>query len=146
MAPQRPFLPITAAFVAGIYRWSPVWIPLILLWQFASRGLSPALAERDRLRGLTPAVEAGYDDARQAFEELDAEARAWQDPVYQERRRRLRAMEAADRAQARIAQADVNTYIPDTYAAKPEPERPTPPPATGSAPLPSGFEAVPRVQ
>ncbi|MEZ6018525.1 MAG: hypothetical protein R3F17_00020 [Planctomycetota bacterium] len=71
----------------------PGLIPLILLWQFASRGLSPALAERDRLARADPAVEAGYDDARQAFEELDAEARAWQDPVYQERRRRLRAME-----------------------------------------------------
>ncbi|MCB9909549.1 MAG: hypothetical protein H6829_04695, partial [Planctomycetes bacterium] len=78
-----------AALVGALVGWSPVWIPLILMWQFADRGLRPALAERQRLHQLAPQVEAEHQDSEQAFEVLQAEAIAWQDPVYRERLRRL---------------------------------------------------------
>ena len=74
--------------IGAVWRWSPVWIPLLLLWHFAALGLRPALQERHRLEALAPAVEDGHWDSREAFEVLDAEARAWVDPVYRERRRR----------------------------------------------------------
>ena len=79
-----------------VWHWAPVWVPLILLWQFADRGLRPALEEDQRLKGLAPLVEATYDDSRQAFEILDGEARAWRDPVYRERRRRAELLASGD--------------------------------------------------
>ncbi len=74
-----------------LYGWSGVWVSLLLCAQFAQRGVRPALEERERLDELAPRVEHRYGEARYAFEELEAEAIAWQDPVYRERRRRIQA-------------------------------------------------------
>lgn len=85
---HRPLAPL-ARLGAWVFGWSGVWVSLLLLVQFAQRGLQPALQERERLQGLAPYVEARYAEAREAFEGLEAEAIAWQDPVYRERRRRI---------------------------------------------------------
>lgn len=73
----------------GLY-WAPVWVPLLLLWQVSVRGLRPALEERARLAREQVAVVARYRDARERFERMDAEVRAWADPIYRERLRRAR--------------------------------------------------------
>ncbi len=71
--------------------WSPVWISAILIWQFTTRGLRPAQAESQRLRHLAPEVEGRHDARKADFEVMAAESEAWDDPVFRERQRRLRA-------------------------------------------------------
>jgi hypothetical protein len=71
--------------------WSPVWIPCVLIWQFSTRGLQPSQAEQARLEQETPRVLERYEEERADFEVMAAEAEAWTDPVFRERRRRLRA-------------------------------------------------------
>lgn len=98
--PPTPSNPTPLAVVAGVQRlvfgvkhWAPVWIPIILLWQFTTKGLQPALSEASRLEDIAPGVGARHAEAKSAFEQVQAEAKAWQDPVYRERRRRLRFQE-----------------------------------------------------
>jgi hypothetical protein len=79
--------------------WTPVWLPVLLLAQVCFLGLKPALAERDRLEGAEAVVDARYQDAESHFESLDAQFIAWQDPVYQERQRRLRRKNRGSRAE-----------------------------------------------
>ena len=75
-----------------ILHWAPLWVPMILLWQVAFRGLRPALAERARLRQAEVVVRERYRRTKERFEGMQAEARAWTDPVFQERmRRQIRA-------------------------------------------------------
>ncbi|MCA9002454.1 MAG: hypothetical protein KDB61_11055 [Planctomycetes bacterium] len=76
--------------------WAPVWVPVLLLWQFSTRGLVPALEEARRLEGVEPEVHARHAEAKSAFEHIRAEAEAWQDPVYRERRRRLRLQQNSE--------------------------------------------------
>jgi len=76
--------------IAQLLWWSPVWAPLTLAAQLAVRGLEPARRERARLEGEVPAVIARYERSRAKVEQLEAEAAAWQDPVYIERVRRMR--------------------------------------------------------
>lgn len=78
--------------------WSPVWIPGILIWQFSTRGLEPTQAEQARLEGVTPNVIERHDQQRANYEVMAAEAEAWTDPVFLERRRRLRAAAREDSA------------------------------------------------
>lgn len=73
--------------------WMPVWVPLVLLWQVADRGLRPAQEEALRLAREEQTVAARYTGARRSFERMSAEAEAWTDPVYRERVRRLRLAE-----------------------------------------------------
>jgi hypothetical protein len=75
--------------------WSPVWVPLALSMQLATRGLEPARRERARLRAEAPVVEARYAASQAKVEGLEAEAAAWQDPIFVERVRRARV--AAER-------------------------------------------------
>ena len=78
------------AFLAGrVLYWMPVWVPLLLLWQVALRGLSPALDEHRRLEGEETAVFARHQASQRSFQYMEALARAWDDPVYRERMRRL---------------------------------------------------------
>lgn len=70
--------------------WAPVWVPLALLAQVGLLGLRPALTERARLEREATRVHARHDGARDHFETLDAEVKAWADPIYRERLRRLR--------------------------------------------------------
>ena len=80
------------AFLAGrVLFWMPVWVPLLLLWQVALRGLSPALEEHRRLGQEEIAVVERHRTSEWSFNYMEAEARAWSDPVYRERVRRLRA-------------------------------------------------------
>ncbi len=81
---------VVQKLVFAVKYWAPVWIPCILLWQFATKGLQPALSEARRLEEIGPGVDARHAEAKSAFEQVQAEAKAWQDPVYRERRRRLR--------------------------------------------------------
>ena len=37
------------SLLGGLLHWAPVWVALLLLWQVATRGLVPALAEEVRL-------------------------------------------------------------------------------------------------
>jgi hypothetical protein len=82
--------------IKGIKHWAPVWIPSILLWQFATKGLVPAVNEARRLQEVGPEVDARHAEAKEAFEQVQAEAQAWQDPVYRERRRRMRFQEPSN--------------------------------------------------
>ncbi|MCP5020396.1 MAG: hypothetical protein GY930_01355 [bacterium] len=98
--PSTPSSPVPLAVVAGVRRlvfevkyWAPVWIPGMLLWQFTTKGLQPTLTEAHRLEEVAPGVNARHVEAKSAFEQVQAEAKAWQDPVYRERRRRLRSQE-----------------------------------------------------
>lgn len=88
--PSKTALMAVWGLVRGVKHWAPVWIPAILLWQFASKGLQPALVEAQRLDRVAPGVEARHAEAQESFEQVEAEAKAWQDPVYRERRRRMR--------------------------------------------------------
>lgn len=81
--------------VTRVVTWSmPIWVPALLLWQVFGRGLDPARAERKRLDGISSEVEARHAATRSTFERLEAEVEAWDDPVYRERLRRLRAAAA----------------------------------------------------
>jgi hypothetical protein len=71
--------------------WSPVWAPLALAAQLGLRGLEPARREKLRLEGEVPAVVERHRRTQEKVERLEAEATAWQDPVYIERVRRARA-------------------------------------------------------
>jgi hypothetical protein len=73
--------------------WTPVWVPLLLLWQVGTRGLAPALAEQRRLQDEEVVVRARNERTKAEFEHLEREARAWRDPVYRERMRRAIAAE-----------------------------------------------------
>ncbi len=89
MAIVRPvpaLLPIRV--LRTVIGWSPVWVPALLFWQISVGGLRPALAEQRRLEDVRPAVEERHDETTQEFEVMSAEYRAWDDPVYHERRRR----------------------------------------------------------
>ena len=86
---------IVSAIVGGVVYWMPVWVPMLLLWQVVDRGLRPARAEAERLGGEEQTVDARYTNARKSFERMQAEAKAWTDPVYRERVRRLRLAESA---------------------------------------------------
>jgi hypothetical protein len=76
---------------AVVLWWSPVWAPLALAAQLALRGLEPARREKLRLEGEVPAVVERHRRTQEKVERLEAEATAWQDPVYIERVRRARA-------------------------------------------------------
>lgn len=76
-------------FMGGVVYWAPVWVSLLMLWQVAVRGLKPALAEEARLDAEAEAVELRHAHSQAEFQALEQEARAWQDPVYRERRRRM---------------------------------------------------------
>ncbi len=77
------------SLVRGLLYWAPVWVPLALLWQVATRGLEPALAEQARLEDEEQDVRSRHLRAQSEFEALDREADAWHDPVYRERVRRI---------------------------------------------------------
>ncbi len=98
------------ALVGGIVYWMPVWVPLVLLWQVVDRGLRPAREEARRLAGEEQTVATRYSNARASFERMHAEAKAWTDPIYRERVRRLRLAEAGQAAagQAGAGQATTN--------------------------------------
>lgn len=86
--------------------WMPVWVPLILLAQLGTRGLQPALDERQRLleheRNLLERLEA--DEAR--ARELSAWHEAIGDDIYRERLRRLTQDELVRRLEARTGETE----------------------------------------
>jgi hypothetical protein len=90
-------LPIRALKTA--ISWSPVWVPALLFWQISVGGLRPALAEQKRLEAERPAVEERHDETTRDFEVMSAEHRAWDDPVYRERRRRANTDEQRNDAE-----------------------------------------------
>jgi len=102
MATVRPIpslLPIRI-FKSAI-SWSPVWVPGLLFWQISVGGLRPALAEQKRLEQERPEVEERHGETTHEFEVMSAEHRAWDDPVYQERRRRAARSEDEPESEAR---------------------------------------------
>lgn len=68
--------------------WMPVWVPLIVLAQFGTRGLAPARQEERRLEAHQAALEARRAQLLQRLEGLEALHQAQDDPIYQERLRR----------------------------------------------------------
>ncbi len=89
MAIVRPIpSPLPVRIFKSAITWSPVWVPALLFWQISVGGLRPALAEQKRLERERPVVEERHEQTSQEFEVMSAEHRAWEDPVYQERRRR----------------------------------------------------------
>jgi hypothetical protein len=104
-----------AGVIQGIKHWAPVWIPSILLWQFATKGLVPAVNEARRLQEVAPEVDARHAEAKEAFEQVQAEAQAWQDPVYRERRRRLRFQEPSNNELASGEFVEFGARFEDSY-------------------------------
>ncbi len=89
MATVRPIpSPLPIRIFKSAISWSPVWVPALLFWQISVGGLRPALAEQKRLEQERPRVEERHEETSQEFEVMSAEHRAWDDPVYRERRRR----------------------------------------------------------
>lgn len=68
--------------------WMPVWVPLLLLAQFGTRGLKPARMEEQRLAVHQEALEARRAQLLERRADLEALHEAHEDPVYQERLRR----------------------------------------------------------
>ncbi|MEM9803166.1 MAG: hypothetical protein AAGA20_22800 [Planctomycetota bacterium] len=97
VGPEPPFFPLRVLGVA--LRWAPVWVPALVLWQIVSGGLEPALAEKKRLDDARPVVERRHERSTDEFEQMSAERRAWDDPVYRERIRRVKrdAVQQRDR-------------------------------------------------
>ena len=81
--------------------WMPVWVPLILLAQLSSRGLSPALLEEQRLleQGQVLGERLETDESR--ARELDLKLEALDDEIYHERLLRLHRDEARAEIEAR---------------------------------------------
>ena len=91
--PTPMFLPHRV--LRAVWRWSPVWMMAVLVWQLKSAGMDPALAEQRRLAAAKTQIEAEHAARSADFERLQAEYDAWHDPTYRERRRRaLRASRA----------------------------------------------------
>jgi len=65
----------------------------------ATRGLAPALAESRRLDREEPVVEERFSRTEAALEAAQAEAQAFQDPIYLERLRRARESGGPTRSQ-----------------------------------------------
>lgn len=80
--------PLPIRILKSAIAWSPVWVPALLFWQVTVGGLRPALAEQERLEDRRPEVEERHEKTSAEFEVMSAEHRAWEDPVYRERRRR----------------------------------------------------------
>lgn len=89
IGPEPPLLPVRA--VLFVLRWSPVWVPALLIWLISGRGLKPALAEQKRLDEARAAVVERYERSEEEYLRLKTELEAWQDPTYVERRRRALA-------------------------------------------------------
>lgn len=87
VGPEPPILPVRILTV--VLRWSPVWVPVLLIWQISESGLRPALAEQKRLADERPIVEERHATSEASFLRMSAERRAWNDPAYRERMRRL---------------------------------------------------------
>ncbi|MEC8495262.1 MAG: hypothetical protein VXZ39_10080, partial [Planctomycetota bacterium] len=85
--PESPAFPVRALVL--VLHWSPVWVPLLLIWQITLGGLRPALSEQQRLSEERPAVEERHAASEASFLRMAAERRAWEDPAYRERLRRL---------------------------------------------------------
>lgn len=88
VGPEPPMLPLR--LVGLLLRWSPVWVPVLLIWQITQTGLRPALAEQERLAAERPAVEERHALSQEDFDTMAAQRRAWEDELYRERVRRLR--------------------------------------------------------
>tara|TARA_R110002126_G_scaffold4409_35_gene23297 strand:+ start:1661 stop:2083 length:423 start_codon:yes stop_codon:yes gene_type:complete len=88
---NRPASPLR--FLRGTLRWAPVWVPSVLLWQVTTRGLWPALVERDRLETAAPDVRAIEADSSDEYGALLQRVEAQNDPIY---RRRMERAHAAD--------------------------------------------------
>lgn len=88
VGPEPPLLPVRALVL--VLSWSPVWVPFFLIWQITQAGLRPALVEQERLSEERPVVEERHATSEASFLRMSAERRAWEDPAYRERLRRLR--------------------------------------------------------
>ncbi len=69
--------------------WMPVWIPLILLAQISSRGLSPALVEERRLAEQEQVLDERLKRDEARAQELNLKLEALDDEIYHERLLRL---------------------------------------------------------
>lgn len=85
--------PMPVRAIRKAITWSPIWVPALLFWQISVGGLRPALAEQKRLEDERPAVKERHNATSREFEEMSAEHRAWDDPVYRERLRRANRAE-----------------------------------------------------
>lgn len=98
--------------------WMPVWVPLILLAQFSTRGLSPALLEEQRLMGQTQILDERLEADELRSHELDLKLEALDDEIYHERLLRLHR----DDARAEIERRGLAPVI--SVSAEPASDRP----------------------
>ena len=71
--------------------WLPLLAALGLLAQIGLVGLRPALEEQERLRAAEQRVLDRHRELLEESRRLEAEAAAWEDPIFRERLRRLEA-------------------------------------------------------
>ena len=113
--PIRPASPMR--FLRGVMRWAPVWVPSILLWQVTTRGLWPALVERDRLESAAPDVRAIEADSADEYGALLQRVEAQNDPIYRRRMERAHAAEMLAREREAAGRADHTDGEPGVPAA-----------------------------
>ncbi len=80
--------------------WAPVALPLALLAQTVLGGLGPARAEDRRLGEAEQRLERRLASAEHELDEYRLRLRAYRDPIYLERERRLAAAREALAAEA----------------------------------------------
>jgi hypothetical protein len=81
--------------------WMPVWVPLILLAQLSSRGLSPALLEEQRLTAREEALDERLHGDLERARELELKLEALDDEIYHERLLRLHRDEVLEEVERR---------------------------------------------
>jgi len=88
--------PAAAVLGARLLYWLPVFVALALFAQLALRGLRPALSEHRRLVEAEQVLERRKARDLALHDQIALELRARQDPIYQERQRRLRQAAAPE--------------------------------------------------
>jgi len=112
-APTRLNAVSPLRFLRGAMRWAPVWVPTVLLWQVTTRGLWPALVERDRLETAAPDVRTLERDSADEYGALLQRVEAQSDPIYRRRMERAHAADMLARERAAAGLTDETNTDPE---------------------------------
>ena len=91
-APARPAEGVWRVIGRRGLHWTPVLLAMVLFAQVALLGLRPALRERERLAAAEVVLRERHARDTALASQIALHLRASQDPVVQERQRRLREL------------------------------------------------------
>lgn len=83
------------ALLGGVAYWAPVVLALAFLVHVANKSLKPALVEKQRLERRDADLRARETEQLRRQEELETQLEALDDPIYQERVRRMESQTEA---------------------------------------------------